>query len=45
MVQMLYMLCVTGGLAAAVQGGNTNTQTQTAQQRYARQSSRMFRKN
>ena len=43
MVQMLYMLCVTGGLAAAVQGGNTNFQTQSAQQRYARKSTRMFR--
>jgi len=45
MVQMLYMLCVTGGIAAAAQGGNTNNhQAQTARERYARQASRMFRK-
>lgn len=46
MVQMLYMLCVTGGIAAAAQGGNTNNhQTQTARERYARQAARMFRRN
>ena len=45
MVQMLYMLCVTGGIAAASQGGNTNNhQAQTARERYARQAARMFRK-
>ena len=46
MVQMLYMLCVTGGIAAAAQGGNTNNhQAQTARERYARQAARMFRRN
>ncbi|WP_182283165.1 phage terminase large subunit [Comamonas testosteroni] len=44
MVQMLYMLAVTGGIAAATQGGN-NHQVQTARERYARQASRMFRRN
>lgn len=44
MVQMLYMLAVTGGIAAATQGGNNN-QVQTARERYARQASRMFRRN
>ncbi|CAN5438675.1 phage terminase large subunit [soil metagenome] len=42
MVQMLWMLAVTGGIAAAAQGGNTQ-QPQTARERYARQASRMFR--
>lgn len=46
MVQMLYMLCVTGGIAAAAQGGNTNNhRAQTARERYARQAARMFRRN
>ena len=44
MVQMLWMLAVTGGVAAAAQGGNSNQQPQTARERYARQASRMFRK-
>lgn len=44
MVQMLYMLAVTGGIAAATQGGNSH-QVQTARERYARQASRMFRRN
>lgn len=44
MVQMLWMLCVTGGIAAAAQGGNT-PQPQTARERYARQAARMFRRN
>lgn len=44
MVQMLWMLCVTGGIAAAAQGGNT-AQPQTARERYARQAARMFRRN
>ena len=44
MVQMLWMLCVTGGLAAAAQGGNT-THPQSARERYARQAARMFRRN
>lgn len=44
MVQMLYMLAVTGGIAAASQGGNTQLQHQSARERYARQSARMFRK-
>jgi len=44
MVQMLWMLCVTGGVAAMAQGGNTG-QTQTARERYARQAARMFRRS
>jgi predicted phage terminase large subunit-like protein len=40
MVCMLWMLCVTGGLAAGVQTGNDEN---SARARYARQSSRMFR--
>lgn len=44
MVQMLYMLCVTGGIAAAAQGGNTHQQHQSARERYARQVKRMFRR-
>ena len=44
MVQMLYMLAVTGGIAAAAQGGNTPHQHQSARERYARQSARMFRR-
>jgi len=44
MVQMLYMLAVTGGIAAATQGGN-NHQAQSARERYARQATRMFRRN
>ena len=42
MVQMLYMLCVTGGIAMA-QGGNTS-EPQTARERYARTAARMNRK-
>ncbi|WP_293222293.1 phage terminase large subunit [Ottowia sp.] len=44
MVQMLWMLCVTGGVAAAAQSGNTG-QAQTARERYARQAARMFRRS
>ena len=44
MVQMLYMLAVTGGIAAAAQGGNTNHHHQSARERYARQSARMYRR-
>ena len=44
MVQMLWMLCVTGGVAAAAQGGNASQATKTALERYARQSARMFRR-
>lgn len=40
---MLWMLCVTGGVAAAAQGGNTQ-QPQSARERYARKATRMFRK-
>ncbi|MGJ7611825.1 MULTISPECIES: phage terminase large subunit [unclassified Variovorax] len=43
MVQMLWMLAVTGGIAAASQGGNSSQAPQTARERYARQASRMFR--
>lgn len=43
MVQMLWMLAVTGGIAAAAQGGNSDQTQQTARERYARQASRMFR--
>jgi predicted phage terminase large subunit-like protein len=43
MVQMLWMLAVTGGVAAAAQGGNTQ-QPQSARERYARQATRMFRR-
>lgn len=41
MVQMLWMLCVTGGVAAAAQGG-AKTPTQTARERYGRKAARMF---
>jgi hypothetical protein len=44
MVQMLWMLCVTGGVAAAAQGGNASQATKTALERFARQSARMFRR-
>ena len=43
MVQMLWMLCVTGGVAAIAQGGNHPQAS--ARERYARQASRMFRRN
>ena len=43
MVQMLWMLAVTGGMAAAAQGGSSR-QPQSARERYARQAARMFRK-
>jgi predicted phage terminase large subunit-like protein len=43
MVQMLWMLAVTGGVAAATQGGNTQ-QPANARERYARQAARMFRR-
>lgn len=43
MVQMLWMLAVTGGVAAAAQGGNTH-QPANARERYARQAARMFRR-
>nr|WP_315206756.1 phage terminase large subunit [uncultured Albidiferax sp.] len=42
MVCMLWMLCVTGGVAVAAQGGTTS-QHQSTHQRYGRQASRMFR--
>jgi predicted phage terminase large subunit-like protein len=41
MVQMLWMLAVTGGVAAAAQGGNVEP-PQSALERYARQATRMF---
>lgn len=44
MVQMLWMLAVTGGVAAAAQGGNSDQVQQTARERYARQASRMFQR-
>ncbi|KLN57631.1 phage terminase large subunit [Variovorax paradoxus] len=44
MVQMLWMLAVTGGVAAAAQGGNSDQAQQTARERYARQASRMFQR-
>jgi predicted phage terminase large subunit-like protein len=44
MVQMLWMLCVTGGIAAMAQGGNSTQQPKTARERYARQAARMFRR-
>ena len=44
MVVMLWMLAVTGGVAAAAQGGNNQAQ-QTAMQRYGRTAQRMFRPN
>lgn len=44
MVQMLWMLAVSGGVAAFAQGGNSQ-QPQTARERYARQAARMFRKS
>jgi predicted phage terminase large subunit-like protein len=40
MVAMLWMLCVTGGVASAMQGASAQP---TARERYARQSSRMYR--
>lgn len=43
MVQMLWMLAVSGGVAAASQGGNPQ-HFQSAHERYARQAVRMFRK-
>lgn len=39
MLCMLWMLCVTGGVAAAAQGGNKNI---SARDRYGRQAQRMF---
>jgi predicted phage terminase large subunit-like protein len=42
--QMLWMLCVTGGIAAGMQGGNDQSTPQTARERYARQARRMFRR-
>ncbi|MBF9263382.1 phage terminase large subunit [Paracidovorax cattleyae] len=43
MVQMLWMMAVTGGVAAAAQAGNSQP-PQSARERYARQAARMFRK-
>lgn len=43
MVQMLWMLSVTGGVAAAAQ--STTTEQQSARERYGRQAARMFRGN
>ena len=43
MVVMLWMLAVTGGVAAAAQGGNTST-PQTARERYGHTAQRMFRR-
>lgn len=40
MVAMLWMLCVTGGMAAAVQ--STTEEAKTARERYGRQAARMF---
>jgi predicted phage terminase large subunit-like protein len=40
MVCMLWMLCVTGGMAAAVQ--NTTEEFKSARERYGRQAARMF---
>jgi predicted phage terminase large subunit-like protein len=40
MVCMLWMLCVTGGMAAAVQ--STTEEAKTARERYGRQAARMF---
>jgi predicted phage terminase large subunit-like protein len=40
MVSMLWMLCVTGGLAAAMQ--NTTEEFKSARERYGRQAARMF---
>ena len=42
MVVMLWMLAVTGGVAAAAQGGNSQTST-SARERYGRTAQRMFR--
>lgn len=44
MVQMLWMLAVTGGIAAAAQSGNGTDEPQTARERYGRQAARMFRR-
>lgn len=44
MTVMLYMLCVTGGLAAAAQGGNQTNKPQTALERYGRTAARMYRR-
>lgn len=43
MVVMLWMLAVTGGVAAAAQGGNTQ-QPQSARERYGRTVQRMYRR-
>ena len=40
---MLWMLCVTGGVAAMAQGGNSSAQQQTAREKYGRTARRMFR--
>lgn len=42
MVSMLWMLCVTGGVASAAQSGNPETQA-SALERYGRSMQRMFR--
>lgn len=41
---MLWMLAVSGGMAAAAQGGAT-TPSQTARERYGRRAARMFRRS
>jgi hypothetical protein len=43
MIVMLWMLAVTGGVAAAAQGGNTSSQ-QSARARYGHTAQRMFRR-
>jgi hypothetical protein len=40
MVAMLWMLCVTGGMAVAVQ--STTEEFKSARERYGRQAARMF---
>lgn len=44
MVVMLWMLAVTGGVAAAAQGGNSQGQQQSARERYGHTAQRMFRR-
>lgn len=43
MVSMLWMLAVTGGIAAAVQSGGEQEDVNSARARYGRQAARMFR--
>ena len=44
MVVMLWMLAVTGGVAAAAQGGNATSQAQSARETYGHTAQRMFRR-